>query len=149
MYIERKQDISVIYFLRSLFADAPFITIVDEFPTDSLVIPTIALETDTIDYVNYEIGNRNFLQYRTWYFNVFADNKSQRDEYSYRIVNALKNPISVYDYDLGFPPTVVPKLGSLMTDRLSTKPIQIFPEQTEKLYYRSVTELVTYYDQIS
>ena len=146
MYIERKQDLSVYYFIKTLYNDAPFIKIVDDFPENLLTIPTIAVEADTIITMPYEMGNRDRMQLRTWYFDFFTENKAQRDEYGYRLLNALEQPIPVYDYDLGFPPAVVARLGAFNVDELQLSPIAVIPSESEKLYYRAVLKYVSSYN---
>lgn len=147
MYIERLQDLSTYYFLVNLYSDASYINIVDDFPQDPLVIPTVSVETDLIVPRIYELGNRSRVQTRTWYFNVFAANKAQRDEYAYRLLNALNGPISVYDYNQGFPPVVVNKLGALTPESLRLRVIKVDPALVEKLYYRTIIEYVSEFQE--
>ena len=146
MYLERKQDLSVFYFIQNLYIDAPFIKIVDDFPVNSLTIPTIAVEADVINTMPFEMGNRKRIQLRTWYFDFFTENKAQRDEYGYRLLNALEQPIPVYDYDLGFPPAVVARLGTFNVDELQLSPIAVDSDLSEKLYYRAVLKYVSAYN---
>ena len=148
MHILRLQDLSVLYWLKGLFADTPFITVEDGFPENELTIPTIALELENIDTYKLELGNREFGKVRHWYADIFADNKAQRDEFSFRILDACENKIPVYNYDLGFPPTVVPKIGVLDVDDVSIKIIKVLPEFTEKMYYRAVVYMTAYYEAI-
>lgn len=109
----------------------------DAFPEDNLVIPTVSVETLSIDPVNYELGNKVRNKIRSWYIDVFAQTKAQRDDITYRILNALEDCIPVYDYDLGFPPTVVPQLGCLDIDRIHADWIRVLPQLVEKMYYRT------------
>src|SRR3990172_7098977 len=138
MYLNRKEDLSVYYFLVDLFQSIPQIKIVDGFPEDELTIPTIAVEAHDINAYKAELGNTKRLKYRTWSIDIFAVNKSQRDDISYKILDALEQCISVYDYDEGFPPTVVTKLGCLQVDDMKLEIIRIFPELTGSLYYRAI-----------
>jgi hypothetical protein len=138
--LERLQELSVYYFLKDLYKDASFINIVDDFPKDPLILPTVSVESDMIVPRVYELGNRNRTQTRSWYFNIFAENKAQRDEYAYRLLNALNDSVSIYDYDQGFPPKVVTKLGALQPQALQLKVIKIDPALVEKLYYRSIIQ---------
>lgn len=147
MYIELKQDLSVLQFLRTLFSDAPFIKVVDGFPEEEFDIPTVALETDSITAENFEMGNREFAKQRYWYIDVYAVSKAQRDEIAYRIIHALEEKIPVYDFDQGFPPTVIPRLGVLDPDNVQLKVIKILPELTELMYYRSVVNFTTFYEE--
>lgn len=136
---------SVYYFLVDLYKDASFIKIVDDFPEEPLVLPTISVETDMIVPRLYELGNRNRTQTRTWYFNIFAENKAQRDEYAYRLLNALDNSIPVYDDDNGFPLTNGTVLGALQPLSLQLKVIKIDPALVTKLYYRTIIQYSSSY----
>jgi hypothetical protein len=104
MELERKQDTSIYFWLKSLFTDAPFINIVDGFPDEELILPTIALEYDNISTNPFELGNKTNMRTRRWYIDIFAVNKSQRDEIGFRILNALESKIIINDYDQGIPP---------------------------------------------
>lgn len=149
MYLERKQDLSVVYFIKDSFEDYSFITIVDGFPEGELTIPTISVDNDEIDTYPFELGNRNRAQFRTWYIDVFAKNKSQRDEYSYKILNELEEGISVYNYDEGFPPDQQPtRIGALIPDDIKLRIIRINPELVDKLYYRATVIFTAVYNQI-
>lgn len=136
MDIERKKDLSIYYWLQDLFSDVSYVNIEDGFPTGELEIPTVAVEGGVINLKPHELGNRNRIFKRLWFIDIFATNKSQRDELSYRILRALENVIPVYDYDEGFPPPTPTQLGVLDTLSISGVPIKIFPEMTQKLYYR-------------
>jgi len=136
MNTERKKDISVFYWLKDLF---PTVTVVDEFPLQELELPTISVEWDEMSSDPFELGNRQGDYLRSWYFNIFAKTKSQRDDLSYALVEALENPIPVLDYDMGFPPEVTnqTKLGHLRPFSVRIKKIAIYPELVSKLYYRT------------
>jgi len=56
MYLERKQDLSVYYWLVNLFSDAPFINIEDGYPETDFVIPTVAVEWSNISLFPLEMG---------------------------------------------------------------------------------------------
>lgn len=149
MEIQRKQDIAVYYWLQSLFSSIPEITVSDGYPTADLVLPTVSVEAETIRSLPLEMGNSEMLYPRLWDINVFGNTKTQRDSMAYTVINNLKNGIDVYDYDLGFPPTVTPKIGMLrvVQDSLTATPIRIHPELVEKLYYRmSVRFILDYYN---
>ena len=139
MHIERKKDISIYHWLVDLFSDTSYINIVDGFPVGELVIPTVSIEYKNISLDPFQLGTQRELFDRVWYINVFAINKSQRDDFGYRIIRALQYPIPVYDYDEGFPPAVSPtQIGSLLPRRIKLDPIIILPQLTTKLYYRAV-----------
>lgn len=149
MLRERKEDLSVYYFIKDLFSDVPFVTIIDAFPTDNLVIPSISVETQRISTFQFELGNRNRVEVRSWYIDVFAQNKSQRDEFGYRIMNALEECIPVYDYDEGFPPNVTPtRLGCLLVESVRLEWIRVMPQLVDKLYYRASVYFTAIYDRL-
>lgn len=100
MYRERKEDLSVLKFMKAAFSDVPFVKVVDEFPNDKLVVPSIAVTTGPITYVLYELGSDDRFERRTWYFDVFTRDKNQRNEYAYRISERLRTSVvRVYDFD--------------------------------------------------
>lgn len=146
MYLERKQDLSIYYWLVGLF---PTINVEDGFPTESLIIPTISVEVDIIDTEGFELGNRHRLKDRQWYIDVFAATKTQRNEIAYKILNELENPIPVQDYDEGFPPSVNPSvIGGMIVDRIRLENIKVLSELVEKLYWRSTITFTANYNQI-
>jgi len=146
MFIERKQDLSVYYYIENLFTTYPDITVVDEFPTTTLTIPTVAVENGMYTVEWYELGNRRGIDLRTWFIDVYAKNKSQRDDYSYLIKNEVQDGIPVYDYDEGFPPDVSPtQIGAMEILELSVEPIPILAELVSTLYYRAQVRLIARY----
>lgn len=149
MLLERKQDLSVYYFIKDLFSGYPTVKIVDGFPVENLTIPTISVEAEVVNILPGELGNRHGIVFRVWYVEIFAENKSQRDEIGYTIIHALENNIPVYDYDQGFPPSVTPaRLGGLVPEDIKMEIIKVFPQLVEKLYYRATVSFVAYYDQL-
>lgn len=149
MEVQRKQDIAMNYWLKGLFQSIPDITVVDGYPIDNLVLPTVSVEAETIRATTLEMGNSEVLFPRLWDINVFGNTKTQRDSMAYTVLNNLRYGIDVYDYDLGFPPTVVPKIGhlSVVRDSITATPVRIHPELVEKLYYRmSVRFICDYYN---
>ena len=150
MYIERKQDISIINLIEDTFkARGNFITVTDEFPTTELVIPSVSVENHAYWVKPLELGNRTGMDIRTWYIDIFANNKSQRDDFSYLIKNTLQQGIPVYDYDEGFPPDVSPtQIGAMDILQLEYSPIRVFPETLNvntNLYWRGQVKLVARY----
>ena len=147
MYRERKEDLSLYYWLKNLFLTTSYITIVDGFPTDNLVLPTISVDAVSIDPRPHELGNRTRVNTRVWRIDVFAKNKSQRDEIGYKILNGLIDPIPVYDYDEGFPPDVSPtQIGTLFIGDRRMEIIRVLPELVETLYYRATITFVAELD---
>lgn len=138
MLLERKEDLSVIYFIKDLFSGTSTINVVDGFPVEGLTIPCIAVEAKRIDTAKFELGDKKRVQIRAWYIDVFAQNKSQRDEIAYTILNALESCIPVYDYDEGFPPTVTPtRLSCMNTEDLRLDIVRVMPQLVDKLYWRA------------
>jgi hypothetical protein len=149
MEVERLQDLSVYYFIVNLFSATPSITIVDGYPVGDLVLPSIAVESDDIRPISYEMGNRYFRDQRFWSVDVFGMNKAQRDSMAYRIKNSVPSGIPVYDYNQGFPPAITPTvIGGLtiVPNTMVLTPVRIFPEIVEKLYWRSRVRFITEYD---
>lgn len=149
MIIYRKEDLSVYYFLKDMFSDAPNIAIEDSFPEKILTVPTIAIDAGKLSEEYYEIGNRDRLRIRTWYIDIFAKNKSQRDDFGYRILDLTDNGINIYDYDEGFPPDSSPsKIGHMDILSKSYEPIPVLLDENEKLYFRGQVILVTQNDTV-
>ena len=151
MDIFTKQDLSLNYWIQELFTDTPFIKVVDGFPLTNLYIPSIAIENDDIDSSPFELGNKKRLYLRSWNIDIFAKNKAQRDECSYRILVALEDSIPVYDFDVSFPTETAPpytyplKLGCLLPLDFRLKVIKVIPELVSDLYYRASISLQTEY----
>jgi hypothetical protein len=138
MYISRKEDLSIFYWLQDKFsAYLSMVKIVDGFPMENLTIPTISVDAKTINAVDYQLGDLEGYRRRVFQIDIFAKNKAQRDEFAYKIFEELAGNIPVYDYDQGFPPISVPRIGTLVTLERRLDIIQIFPELVENLYYRS------------
>ena len=80
----------------------------------------------------------------------YTNNKSQRDELAYRLLNGLEACIPVYDYDEGFPPDVSPtELGCLEVEDLKLQIILVFPELVDTLYWRATVSFVATYNQLT
>jgi hypothetical protein len=131
------------------FSDVPHVHIEDGFPNKDLVLPTVSVEAGQIDVVEFELGNREGLRVRRWYIDIYAVNKSQRDEFGYRLLDLLKDGIPVYNYDEGFPPTVTPsKIGTLQVLSKSYNPVSISEKVVDKLYYRATVTMVAQNDTV-
>lgn len=150
MFLERKQDLSIYYWLQDEVLTAyPTVGVVDGYPGDDLEIPSVAVVNQDIFLEPFELGNRKGQRIRVWNIEVFASNKAQRDELSSIIVNEIEDGIYVYDYDEGFPPSVSPtQLGTLHPREIVILPIRIFPDLVEKLYWRSSIRFITNYSEI-
>ena len=148
MLIERKQDLSVYYYIKDLFSGTPQINIVDEFPEELLTLPTVSVEAKTVEPYNIQLGSKTRVKLRVWYIDVFAQTKSQRDDIGYTILNALEECIPVYDYDSGFPPTVVPQDGCMDVDSIRMEIIRVDSRLVSKLYYRAEISFSAIYNQL-
>lgn len=149
MYLERKEDLSIIYFLKDRFSSVAGINIEDGFPDKLLTIPTLAVEAGKIELHPFEIGNRYSKRLRVWEIDIFAKNKSQRDEFGYKLLKDLENGIIVYDYDMGFPPLVTPsKIGHLQIVTTTLTPIRINPALSDSLYYRATLLFIAYNESV-
>lgn len=151
--IERIQDLSIFYTLRGLLPT--FVTVVDGFPGSEtsvdprLILPTVSIDALDLTNVPFELGSLDKTS-RFWAIDVFAKNKSQRDDFTYVIFNQLKDSvIPVYNYDLGFPPTVVPQIGYLISDNITAKPVYVFRDLVQDLYWRSRITFFTKYTEVS
>lgn len=147
MLQERLEDLSIYYWVKSNFPD--FVNVVDGFPLSDLVLPTISVEWEDLVGENFELGNRVDLKTRTWYIDVFAKNKSQRDEFVYQLYNDLNNGISVYNYNEGFPEQgITPsKIGQLLPKTRQLRNIHVDDSSVEELYYRAVCIFTAVYEQ--
>lgn len=150
MYLERKEELSVYYWLKNtVFQDAPFVNVVDEFPMGTLTLPTVSVDGPDIEGTPLELGNRRDKKYTIWFIDVFGKNKTQRDEYVLRIYDYLELGIPVYNYDVGFPPDVTPpQIGVLVPENIAVKKIKVIPELVETLYWRSMITFIATYEAI-
>lgn len=149
MNLERKKDRSVYYFIKGILAAYPSINVVDAYPMQNLVLPTVSVEWDDITIVPLEQGNRIGTRDMMWSIDILANNKDQRDEIASVILDNIETGIPVYNYDEGFPPTVSPtQIGLLTVYDITASPIRIFPELVEKLYWRITINFGTKYEEI-
>ena len=151
--IETNEDMSLFYYIQDLFSDKPIITVVDEFPDQDLVIPSVAVDFDEMELIPGEMGNRDRIRLKTYSIDIFAVNKTQRQEMMYLVTNALESSIPVFDYSDGFPPGVTPiQVGCMeCRDILASKiPVQVMVEdgKASKLYYRAVVTFQPYYNSL-
>jgi len=146
MYTERKEDLSIYYWLKALFADYSFITVVDGFPSTDLVIPSVSVEPDTIEVEDFQLGDRAGLRMRTWYLDIFAKNKTQRDEFAYKILDALKDGVPVYDYDISIPSDT--EIGHLDILKRRMYIFRIDPELVSTMYYRATVSILAINDRL-
>lgn len=144
MLTDRLEDLSIKYWLDEIFSAYPSITVVDGFPAGELQLPTIAIENGEISLHPFELGSNTSLTYRIWHISVYTSNKAQRDDFSSYIINKLDTEgIPVYNYNEGFPPTVVTQIGTLVPEQIVARPVRIFPDLVEKLYWRETISFIT------
>lgn len=150
MLVYRLEDLSMFYFIQNMFSDTPHISIVDSYPDEILSVPTISVDAGKLKEELFEIGNRDKIRIRVWYIDFVAKNKSQRDDFGYRILDQSKNGINIYDYNEGFPPAVTPtKIGHMDVLEISYEPIPVMLDaENEKLYFRGQVILVTQNDTV-
>lgn len=150
MTIYRLEDLSMIYFVKGVFASFPMINIVTEFPKEVLTLPTISVVNGKLIEERFELGNRDSgVRTRRWFIDIFAKNTSQRDDFAYRLLDETDNGISVYDYNEGFPPSASPAVvNHLSTISKSHEPLDVIPTSNEKLYYRGQLILITQNDLV-
>ena len=147
--VYRNEDLSVHYWIKDMFQDVAFLTVVDSFPDQITTVPTISIDAGKIKEELFEIGNRDKVRIRRWYIDIFAKNISQRDDMGYRILDQSKNGITVYDYNEGFPPDVSPtNINHMDIVGISYEPIPVFLQESESLYYRGQVTIVTQNDKV-
>lgn len=150
MYQERKEDLSVYYHISDQFTDvSDFVSIEDSFPEEPISIPSVSVDAGELDHKLFELGNKTPLRIRKWRIDVFAKNKSQRDDFCYRILNSLDDGINVYNYDEGFPPDVTPsKSGHLGLLNKRFIPVPVMLQENQQKYYRGQVIFITEQDQV-
>ena len=150
MSIYRLEDLSVNYWVRDIFSAFGQINIVDEFPDETLVPPTVSIVEGKLSEEEFELGNRDGIRIRRWIIDVFALNKSQRKDFGYEVLQQAKNGINVYDYNEGFPPSASPSLINHLTVISRTfNPLPVkLGTNNEKLYYRGQLILMTKNDLV-
>lgn len=146
MNLLRKQDLSIYYWLIDNLPT--FVTVVDAFPEEELALPTVSIDRVVINERPYQLGGQP-MDKPLWVMNVFAKDKSQRDDFAYHLYTEMLGNIPVYNYDEGFPPSVTPtQLGVLKCYGRTITPIKVFPELVRTLYWRSAINFWTEYEQV-
>jgi hypothetical protein len=149
MLIYRLEDLSMFFFIKDMFSDNSSINIVDSFPEQALVIPTISIDAGRLKEEGFELGDRDRIRIRIWYIDIFATNKSQRDDFGYRILDESKNGINIYDYNEGFPPNVMPsRIEHFDVLNISYDPIPVMLDEVQPKYFRGQVILVTQNDTV-
>jgi hypothetical protein len=142
---EHLENMSLVYWLRGKFGGTFDDNIMEGFPVTDLVVPSIAVEWDYAEGYELEIGNRKMEKQRFWYIDVFAVSRAQRDDFAFKIFNDIDEGIVIYNYNQGFPPTVVPSIGTMIPISKRVQNTQVLPELTDKLYYRATVSFVAVY----
>jgi len=146
MFLERKQELSIYYWLEDIFS-GDGVSIVDAYYNGELQVPRIAIDPGNIESYTFELGGQEGYD-RIWYLRIFGNTKQQRDEMGYKIFNTLRNKrtISVYDYDEGFPPSVTPtEIGYLSIPQHQYRPENLVSELQEILFYRAAVAIHSKY----
>lgn len=146
MYVEDKAHYSLIQKLKTEFQTE--LEVKDSFPKEELLVPTLSVNLVSVDFTNLQIGDYNNIRELSWVIDVFALNKTQRNQIVFKLFYILEKKIPIYDYDLGFPPQSIPEIGSLTPTRLRIEFIEVQAEKPEDLYYRAAgiytAEIQTY-----
>lgn len=151
MRLERKQDLSIYYWLKDIiFVDYPVVTVRNTFPTNDLVVPSVAFRAKYLEVLDLELGNRMGYVPRLWLIDTFGATQTQGDDLAYEVFYGLRqNNIPVYDYEEGFPPLVSPtKLGALQPGRIKLEFIDVIPELVDELYWRATISFVGKYTEV-
>lgn len=145
MQLNRLFDLSIFYWLQDTVP--AIVNVEDGFPVGELTLPTVSITSLDIEGNPFELGGCD-LDNLFWRIDVFAKNKAQRDELAYLIYKELESNVAVHDYDLGFPPVVAPVLGTLIVSRRKMRPVHVFEDLVEKMYWRLTITFVSYYEVI-
>ena len=142
----RLEDLSVYYWLESLLPT--FVSVVDGFPEGDMEPPTISVDVKESWGIPFELGGAEQTR-RFWTIDVFAQNKSQRDDFADLIFDELEQNIPVYNYDEGFPPDTSPtQLGILKCFERKNTPVYVFKELVRELYWRRSITFLTEFETI-
>ncbi len=143
MELKRKFDLSLFYWLVDNVPSV--VNVEDGFPNEPLQLSTVSVINLDVEGKPFELGGCE-LDTQFWRIDIFAGNKVQRDYLANTLYDTLESNITVYDYDEGFPPTVSPsEIGTLITSGRRMRPIRVFEELVEKLYWRTSLTFSTYY----
>lgn len=146
MNISRKQDLSIYYWLEDKVPS--MVNVEDGFPTSALTLPTVSITALDVKGLPLELGGCDY-NMSFWRIDIFAKNKAQRDELASLLFDEIEQQVPVYDYDVGFPPIISPpRIGTLIVSKRLLRPVHVFEELVDKLYWRSSLTFFTYYEQI-
>lgn len=151
MNLDIKQNLSLYYYVKEVLSGYPTVNITDDYPNAKLVLPSVSVVGNDIIPKSLELGNRHGTRDRLWDIEIYGANKNQRDEITYILLEDLEENIPVYDYDYGFPPSGAPQIGALKIkpNTLVATPSRVFPDLTERLYWRTSIKFLTEYESIT
>jgi len=151
MNLDIKQNLSVYYYIKEVLSGYPTIRVTDDYPNTELVLPSVSVVGNEISIEPLELGNRHGSKNRNWDIEIYGANKNQRDEITFVLLDDLEEGIPVYDYDYGFPPSGAPQIGALRIkpNTLVASPSRVFPDLTERLYWRASIKFLTEYESIT
>ena len=112
----RLMDISFYYWLKDITDRLGIPKLVEGFLEVDFVkedLPLVAFDNDAITLLDFELGSRRKRIRRSYVVHVFAKTKKQRDDMMYEILGETESPVEVYNYNEGFPPATVSKIGYL------------------------------------
>ncbi len=122
----------------------PMINVNDGYPDEDLELPSVTVESQSMKFREYELGNRTGRRERFWVVDILALVKTQRDEITSIITDSIEDGIPIYDYDEGFvSPT---QIGLLRPFDVGVTTIRIFPSLVEKMYWRNTIRFYTEYN---
>lgn len=142
MYLERKQELSLYYWLDDLFSGSG-VSVVDSYYDGDLEVPRIAIVGEEIASSLHELGGQERYE-RIWDIKIYAKTKQQRDEIGYKIFTKVREDghIPVQDYDEGFPPEVSPSnLGFMDVLEHQYLPRNFDSELQASLEYRATVAI--------
>lgn len=148
MQLYRLFDLSINYWIQGIVPTTMTIHVKDGFPTGTLELPTVSITSLDVRGKPFELGGCE-LDNQFWRIDIFAQNKAQRDALAYIIYKELEDNIPVYNYDVGFPPSVSPpQIGNLIISKRTMKEIHVFEDLVEKMYYRTGIMFFSYYEAL-
>lgn len=146
MQLQRKFDLSLFYWLQDNVPSS--VNVEDGFPQGELILPTVSTTLLDTSGIPLELGGAE-INAEFWRIDVFAKNKAQRDNLAYTLFSELEQNVAVYDYDEGFPPGSSPtQLGTLIVSKRNLRPVHVFSELVEKMYWRSSIVFYTKFQAI-
>ena len=154
MQINRKVDLSIYYHLRDLLPS--LVNVYDGYPVGAdgrpsgdIALPAVAVERQPIVLRPFELAGANLAHY-FYIVDVYGKNKAQRDDIAYQIQTDLdSNNVKVYNYDAGFPPVVVPHIGTLvLTGEVRNTVVYVFPDLSPNEYWRAIVDFTGYYTAV-